>query len=405
VIIRTITRKFENKLTLAEFKMNKPIKINILLLIVFLLGGFIVSGCDREPPPEPLIRPVLTQQVEIKSYWQESRYAGEVQARYKMALGFRINGKIIERFVEIGDVVEPGALLARLDPQDYQLQLMEAQGGLAAAKAEKSKAASDLKRYEQLYKDKVVSATEWQNYSNVYAVANARYKQAEAQVDVARNQTEYTSLHTDKGGVITSLDMEVGQVVVAGQTVVGVALPQEKEVVIDVAENRLNEIRYADRIKISLWVNPDKFYKGKVREVSPGADPITRTYSVKITLLDADEAVHLGMTTAVLVLQKKQGEVARLPLTAIYQQNKKPAVWIFSNATSRVNLQPVKVTEYQYDAVLISDGLKQGEYVVIAGVHKLAPDQQVRLLPGSELQGHELQRHELQGSELQGHEL
>jgi len=388
--LRRIADKFNIKLTRTEFKMNKPMEKKILLLAVVLLCGYFLPGCDREPPPEPLIRPVLTQQVEIKHYWQESRYAGEVKARYEMALGFRINGKIIERFVEVGEVVEPGALLARLDPQDYQLQLMEAEGGLAAARAEKKKAASDLKRYEQLYKDKVVSATEWQNFSNAHAVANARFKQAEAQVDVARNQTEYTSLHSDKGGVITSLDVEVGQVIVAGQTVVSLALPQEKEVVIAVAENRLNELRAADDIKISLWVNPDKFYKGKVREVSPGADPITRTYSVKITLLDADKAVQLGMTTSVLVMQQKQGEVARLPLSAIYQKNEQPAVWKYSEDTSRVNIQPVEIAEYQYDAVLISAGLKQGERVVIAGVHKLAPDQKVRLLQEHELQGHEL---------------
>lgn len=369
--------------------MNKPMEKSFLLLVLVIVCGYFLPGCDREPPPEPLVRPVLTQLVEIKHYWQESRYAGEVKARYEMALGFRIKGKIIERFVEVGDVVEPGALLARLDPQDYQLQLMEVEGGLAAAMAEKKKAASDLKRYKQLYRNKVISATEWQNYSNIHAVANARLKQAEAQVDVARHQTEYTSLHSDKGGVITSLDMEVGQVIVAGQTVVSLALPQEKEVVIAVAENRLNELRLADDIKISLWVNPDKFYQGKVRELSPGADPITRTYSVKITLLNADKAVKLGMTTSVLVLQQKQGEVARLPLSAIYQKNAQPAVWIYSEETSLVNLQPVKIAEYQYNMALISDGLKQGERVVIAGVHKLVPDQKVRLLQEQELQGHE----------------
>ena len=366
--------------------MNMPLKKKIsLLILVLLLCGSLLPGCDRAPPAEPLVRPVLTQLVDIKNYWQKSRYAGEVKARYEMALGFRINGKIIERFVEVGDVVEPGALLARLDPQDYQLQLMEAEGGLAAARAEKEKAASDLKRYEQLYKDKVVSATEWQEYSNADAVANARFKQAEAQADVARNQTEYTSLHSDKGGVITSLDMEVGQVIVAGQTVVNLALPQEKEVVIAVAENRLNELRHADDIKINMWINPDKLYKGRVREISPGADPVTRTYSVKITLLDADEVVQLGMTTSVMVMQKKQGKVAHLPLSAIFQKDGKPAVWIYSEKTSRVNLHPVEVAEYQYDAALISGGLEQGERVVTAGVNKLVPDQQVRLLQGKKL--------------------
>ena len=268
-----------------------------------------------------MIRPVVTQTVDITENWQEATYAGEVKARYKMALGFRIGGKVVERFVEVGNVVVPGALLARLDPDDSQLQLMEAKGGLEAARAEKKKAELDLKRYTKLYREKMISAAEHLQFTNVLEVAKARLKQAEAHLEVSRNQADYTHLYADKGGVITALDMEVGQVVVAGQTVVNVALPEEKEVVIAVAENRLDEIRQADEIKISLWIDPDTYYRGRVREVSPGADPVTRTYSVKISLMDNDPRIQLGMTTTVRIAQKKKGKVARLPLNAIYQKD------------------------------------------------------------------------------------
>ncbi len=359
--------------------MKLSIKFCKTIFLPVLFSLWLV-GCNQEPPPKTVIRPVLTQKVEIKENWRESTYAGEVKARYNMALGFRIGGKIVERFVEVGQVVAPGTLLARLDPQDSNLQLLNAQGGLEAAKAEKRKAELDLERYNKLFKQKMISAAEHLRFSNTLAIAEARYIQAEANLEVARNQSGYTHLYADEGGVIVSMNMEVGQVVVAGQTVVNVALPDEKEVVIAVAENRLNEVHNADEVKISLWANPNKFYRGKVREISPGADPVTRTYTVKISLLDKDPQIQLGMTTTVIIVQKEQGKVARLPLPSIYQKDDKPAVWVYSAQTSTVQLQPVEIQEYLFDAVLIRSGLKTGQIVVVAGVNKLHEGQQVRLM-------------------------
>lgn len=350
---------------------------------IFSLAIFLtlcLSACTQESPPKTVIRPVLTQTVEIKENSREATYAGEVKARYNMALGFRIGGKIVERFVEVGQVVAPGTLLARLDPQDSNLQLLNAEGGLEAAQAEKRKAELDLKRYTKLFKQKMISAAEHLRFSNALAIAEARYTQAKANLDVARNQSSYTRLYADKGGVIVSLNMEVGQVVVAGQTVVNVALPDEKEVVIAVAENRLNEVHNADDVKVSLWANPDKYYKGKIREISPGADPVTRTYRVKISLLDDDPLIQLGMTTTVIIVQKGQAKVARLPLPSIYQQDGKPAVWLYNEQTSTVSTQPVEIQEYLFDGVLIRSGLKNGQIVVTAGVNKLHKGQKVRLM-------------------------
>jgi len=353
---------------------------------MILLSVGILLSCSKEEPPETVIRPVVTQKVDIRENWQEATYAGEITARYKMALGFRIGGKIVERFVEVGNVVAPGTLLARLDPEDSKLQLMEAEGGLEAAKAEKEKAELDLKRYTKLYKEKMIGAAEHLRFSNILAVAKARYTQADAHLEVTRNQSDYTHLYADKGGVITSLDMEVGQVVVAGQTVVNLALPEEKEVLIAVAESRLGDVRHADEIKVSLWVDPERYYKGMIREISPGADPVTRTYKVKISLQDADDKVHLGMTTTVIILQKNQALVTKLPLTSIFhkgsKKDKKTAVWIYSTKTSQVHLQPVEILEYQFDSVLIRSGLQQGQIVVVAGVHKLYEGQEVRLIEG-----------------------
>lgn len=358
---------------------------HVLILVFIILAGLVLSACNKKAPPEPLIRPVLTQQVELISRQNVSTYSGEIKARYETALGFRINGKIIERFVEVGQVVKPGTLLASLDPEDYQLQVMVAEGEFLAAAAERKKAASDLKRYAKLHKDKLVSATEYNDYSNIFNVADARYKQAQARLKVAKNQTKYTQLHTDKGGVITSLDMEVGQVIVTGQTVINLSTPKEKEVVIAVPENHLEQLRQTEEIKITLWANQGYSYKGKIREISPSSDPVTRTYTVKISLVDADIKVQLGMTASVTLIQKQQGKIIRLPSSAIFQKNEQAAVWIYSPDTSSVKLQKIQVAAYQYDEVLIKTGLKEGQIVVTAGVHKLHTGQKVRLLQGESL--------------------
>ena len=360
--------------------MNRLKAKQSVFIIFILLTGIVLSACKKEEKAKIVIRPVLTQQVKIQENWQQATYAGEIKARYKMALGFRIGGKIVERFVEVGDVVAPGTLLARLDTDDSTLQFMQAEGALAAAMAEKKKAELDLKRYTRLYKDKMISASEHLQFSNSLDIAKAKVTQSKAHLEVTRNQSDYTHLYADKGGVITALAMEVGQVVVAGQTVVNLALPEEKEVVIAVAESRLAEVRHADEIKVSLWINPKHYYPGRVREISPGADPVTRTYRVRISLLDMDDKIQLGMTTTVFIIQKKEGKVAKLPLTSLFQEGSQPAVWVYSPETSQVHLQAVEILEYQYDSVLIQSGLENGQIVVTAGVHKLHSGQQVRLL-------------------------
>lgn len=364
--------------------MPRPPRPQLIpLLLIFL--PLTLAGCRRdEPPPAPVIRPVLTQPVKIQAYWREAIYAGEVRARQETALGFRIGGKIIERYVDVGDEVTADTLLAKLDPQDYQLRLLEAEAELAAAQAISRKAAADLERYATLLKRKLISKSDYQDFANAYAVARARLRQAEAQLEVTRNQAGYTLLRADRAGVITAVEAESGQVVAAGQTVLRLADTKEKEVAISIPENRLEGLRRADEITITLWADPDASYRGRIREISPGADPVTRTYNVRVSLLQAAPNVQLGMTATVTVRRRMAGEVARLPLPALYLRKAgQPALWLFESdggASGRVFLVPVEVAEYRRDAVLIRSGLKNGQRVVVAGVHKLHEGQRVRLM-------------------------
>lgn len=350
-----------------------------------LTSLLLVAACDQAaPPPEP-IRPVRITTVSPQVYESRSSYTGEVRARYETNLAFRVGGKIVARYVEIGSEVKKGTVLARLDPEDTRLATQNARGQLNAAQANFNQAQTELTRYKRLFESKVVSQAELDRRQNTYNTAEAQLDSARSQMKVAQNQMDYTELHADADGVITAISAEAGQVVASGQTVMKLARPEEKEVVFNVAENRLDELRQATSIALSLWAQPEKEYAGVVREIAPGADPATRTYAVKVSVQAAPASMRLGMTSTVSIVRRADASMVALPLAALYQQGDQPAVWIYTAAEGAsqgtVELRPVRVAAYIEKAVLVADGLKAGEKVVTAGVHKLIPGQVVRLLP------------------------
>jgi len=354
------------------------------LSISAMAGVLLLAACDRAPPaPEP-IRPVRVVSVAPQLHESRSSYTGEVRARYETNLAFRVGGKIVARYVEIGSEVKKGAPLARLDPEDTRLATQNARAQLSAAQANFNQAQTELSRYKKLFESRVISQAELDRRQNTYNTAEAQLDSARSQLRSAQNQMDYTELHADADGVVTAIGVETGQVVSAGQTVMKLARPEEKEVVFNVAENRLDELRNATNIAISLWAQPDKEYSGVVREIAPGADPATRTYAVKVSVQNPPASMRLGMTSTVSIVRRSEASMVALPLSALYQQGSEPAVWIYSGPSEgegKVELRPVKVAAFIERAVLIADGLKEGEKVVTAGVHKLIPGQTVRLLP------------------------
>jgi multidrug efflux system membrane fusion protein len=317
--------------------------------------------------------------VSLGSTSNDVGYSGEVRPRYETNLSFRVPGKIVARNVEVGGIVKKADVLARLDPEDQDLNTRSAKSQLAAASSEYEQSKADLERYTDLYNKKFISKAEYDRRQNAYNVAKARLEQAHAQLSVTRNQAVYTELTADHSGVVTAMQVEVGQVVAAGQTVMKLARTDEREVVISIPENRLSELNAAREIDISLWADPSKSYKGKVREVSPSADPVTRTYAAKISVLDADAAMKLGMTANVYMKGMQRTVAVMLPATALFQDNGKAAVWIVDKANSQVRLVPVEIGEYVEDQVAVLSGLNPGDVVVRAGVHKLFAGEKVRV--------------------------
>lgn len=338
-----------------------------------------LSACSDKPPAPVLPPLVVTQVVTPGDAGLQASFAGEVRARSESALGFRVGGKIVARLVDVGATVAAGTPLARIDARDLQLNSASVKSQMAAAEADLVQAKADFARYNDLYQKKFVSAAEIDRRKATLDVAQARLEQAKAQLDVADNQNTYAVLTADRAGVITAVEADVGQVVAAGQTVVRVARDGEKEVLITVPENRLPEVQAAQRIEVSLWAAPDRRYGGRVREVSPIADTVTRTYAVRIAVNGADAGIRLGMTASVVLQQPGAGNAMVLPLTAIYQKGNDIALWLVDPSSQTVKLAPVKVGVYRDSTATVVSGVKAGDRVVIAGVHKLTEGQKVRI--------------------------
>ena len=331
---------------------------------LLVLAALSLAACSKAPlPPEPL-RPVLTAVLGERADDNASTYSGEVRSRYETPLAFRIGGKVAARLVDVGASVKAGDVLARLDAADSALSAN-------AANAQLELASADVRRYRELRARNFVSQA-------ALDAKETSFKSAKAQADLARNQNDYTVLRADHAGVVEAVAGEVGQVVGAGQTVFRVARTDALEVAVAIPEGRLPE-RLKDA-EITLWADEQASYPGVLRELSPVADALTRTYAARVTLLKPDSRVQLGMTAKVRFLaDKAPAEAAHLavPLAAIFQQNGQPALWIVG-ADQTLSLRPVAVAAYGEQSATLASGVAPGERIVVAGVHKLSAGEKIK---------------------------
>jgi RND family efflux transporter MFP subunit len=312
-----------------------------------------------------------------------SVFAGEVKPRHEADLGFRIGGKVIARSVDVGARVRKGQVLARIDPTDVGLQAEAAKAATAAARTELAFTQAEYQRYQGLFAQNFVSANALDQKKSAFETARAKLEQSEAQLAVSRNQAAYAALVAEHDGVITGVNVEPGQVVTAGQPLMKLAGEDEREVAIAVPENRIAELKAAPSLAVALWAQPGKLYRAKIREIAPAVDATTRTFDVRVSILDADAAVAWGMTANVAAFTQSTASVVFVPLTAIYRDNDRPAVWIYDPQTQQVRLRPVSIAQYREDGACLRDGVREGDWIVAAGVHKLTEGQRVRPYDGA----------------------
>lgn len=336
-----------------------------------------LSACSKPAVTEEPVRAVKVITVGTEAMQSGSEYAGEVRARVESRLGFRVGGKIVRRQAELGQRVKVGDVLAQLDAQDLKLASEAARAQLNAASTNRDLAAADFKRFKDLRDQNFISAAELERREASLKAAQAQVDQAQAQFSGQGNQAAYAALVADTAGVVTAVEAEVGQVVGAGTPVVRIAQDGPRDVVFSVPEDKILKIKIGSEVSIRTWANPTVF-KGSVREVAASADPVTRTFSVKVTM-QAKEALPLGVTVSVTPqsLDRSGPAVIKLPTSAFHHDGKNAAVWVLDPAQMTVKLQPVVIATADGNDVVVSQGLQPGMKVVAAGVHVLSPGQKV----------------------------
>lgn len=345
-------------------------------VILFLLVSVSLTGCSKPEHVKEEIPRVRSQVVSQDTSGTEAAYSGEVRGRYETQLAFQVSGKILKRSVELGSVVNPGDVLMEIDAKDITQTVTITSAQVASAKSQLSLAEANLARYRKLYEEGAVSHMQLDQYQNAYEVALANVRQATAQYTQGANQLGYSTLLADSAGVISGIHAEAGQVVSAGQSVITLVTNGEREIEINVPENRIDEIRNAPQVKVRFWALPGVTAEGKVREISPVADRVTRTYKVRISLTNPPANINLGMTASVAVANSTGQQTVYIPMTAIYQTGDTPNVWVINEGT--VSLRPVKAGAFGDDKIQILEGLQQGDVIVTAGVQKLREGQKVR---------------------------
>lgn len=343
------------------------------VISLLIVSSVTLWGCSK-PAPETEQIPFVMVTQPATSLEDQKSYAGDVQARQQTALAFRVGGQITDRYVDVGDRVKVGQVLAKLDVKDAQLQLNSAKAQLESAQSAAKVAADELKRFQQLLPINAVSRSQYDAVKNQYDSASAALKQAQSNYDVSSNQTGYNQLVANKNGVITQRNIEVGQVISAGQAAYQLAIDGDREVVIGVPEQAISDIKVGQNTWITLWSKPQDKFAAYVREISPAADQ-SRTFSVKVALKEGQSVIQLGQSARVFFNQNIQN-VLSVPLSSVSSVNKQAYVWVV-NSDQRIHKVAVTLGAYGRDSVPILSGLQAGQWVVVGGVHLLREKQKI----------------------------
>jgi len=346
-------------------------------IVVATLG---LAGCSQEKAEvvQEVARPVKVVEIGEAQTSRQLDYSGSVRARTEMNLGFRIAGKVTERLVDIGQHVNAGDVLARVDPIDYELSVKSAQASLDAAERQVETVDLAKKRAEQLYAKNFAPKSQLDQATLTYDQAVATRDAARSTLAQAQNQVQYTDLKASQAGIVTTVSADVGQVVGAGTPVMTVAVDGEKEVSIAVPEMDIAGFRPGKEVKASFWSDDGLTLDGKVREVAGSADPQSRTFAVRVSLPN-DPRVLLGMTANVEATVDSKAQLVSIPLTAMAQKDGKQIVWTVDRASDTVHLRPIKVANFTADGVTVADGLKQGDIVIAAGTQFMTENLKVKL--------------------------
>lgn len=361
---------------------RRPAARPVRTLIVLASAAVLLAACGgEEKAAAPEIRPVRTVTVVSRAAGDTVTLTGQVEAQNEASYGFRIGGRIIERRVNVGDRITAGQVLARLDPQNEQNAVRQAEAALSAANAQLSQTRNAYDRQRQLLARGFTPRAQYEAAEKAFLTSRSQVENAEAQLKIANDRLGYTELRADAPGTVTARRAEPGEVVQPGQTVVEVARQDGRDAVFEVPAQVLNSLPENAPVTVSLVDNAAVTASARVREIAPQADPVTRTFRVRMGLTNPPEAMRLGTTVSGRI-STGEGSAIEVPASALTRLDGKPAVWVVDPSEHTVALRTVEVLRFSPATAAIASGLSPGEVVVTAGVQALHPGQKVRLLEG-----------------------
>ncbi|MCA0400189.1 MAG: efflux RND transporter periplasmic adaptor subunit [Proteobacteria bacterium] len=369
-----------------SFLLPSP-KKRLPLIVLALAGAGAASwALSAGKPPQAtanketsLLRPVQTHVVKIEPLVQPRLLVGTLRARIEADQGFRLAGKIAERKVQAGDRVKAGTVLATLDGTDLRLNRETTEAELAAARAAARQAELERERIAELRQKGWSTDQAFDRQKAALEEATGRLKRAERQVELAANALSYAELRAENDGIVTAVFAEAGQVISAGQPILRIARDGDREAQVSIPEQDLERARNS-KAQVSLWSEPGKTYSAELRELSPNADPATRTFLARYSVKGLAADAPLGMTASLTLASDASGKVARVPLSAILNQGNGDQVFVVNTADSTLALKTVKVLSFDAREAIVTEGLDEGDRVVTLGIHVVRAGQKVRVL-------------------------
>jgi RND family efflux transporter MFP subunit len=340
----------------------------------------LLSACNRAveaPPPE--VRPVRAVTIAKRAAGETVALTGSIQAQTEINLAFRIDGRMLERLVSIGDTLRPGQLVARLDSQNEESSLQAARAQLAAARAQLTEARNNFVRFRDLVAENAVSRASFEQAESMQKSAESQVESAQTQVTLAENRLSYTRLVSDVAGVVTAVGAEPGEVVGGGRMIAQVAREGGRDAAFDVPARIKDAAPPNAEITVVLTSDPKVVATGRVREVAPRADPVTGTFRVKVRLNDPPPAMRLG-ATVMGRMKLASAPSIEIPPSAVDRSNRQAAVWVYDPKTGTVAARNIEIRSSDPVRVEVASGLNPGDVVVTAGIQALRPGQKVRLL-------------------------